>query len=82
MIVKGARQSAERYAAAQRKLELSNQRARFLKVSVILLCAVLVFMLAGNAGLTTAVVFLSKDTAVDNSGDHLPAAPRARSHIS
>ena len=55
-------------AEAKRKQEQAELRTKMLKVAVVLLVSVLVFMLVGNAGLTTAVVFLSKDTAVDSSG--------------
>ena len=67
-IVKGAQEIALKQASAQRKIEQGEQRAKFLKASVAVLLIGLVLMLAGNAGLTAAVVFLSKDTAVDDSG--------------
>jgi hypothetical protein len=67
-IVKGAQETALKQAAAQRKIEQGEQRAKFLKAAVTVLLIGLVLMLAGNAALTAAVVFLSKETAVDDSG--------------
>jgi len=55
-------------AEAKRKLEMQEQRAKFLKAAVTTLLIGLAIMLMGNMGLTAAVVFLSKDTAVDGSG--------------
>ena len=70
MIVKGAKDAAMQQAAAQRKIEEHKMVVKFLKASVFILLTGLFLMLGGNAGLTAAVVFLSKDTQVDGSGEH------------
>ena len=60
-------------AQSQHKQEQAELKAKILKMAVCILIALLAVMLVGNAGLTTVVVFLAKDTAVDQSGAQ-PAA--------